>query len=138
MQNPITRTEFDSACSLVDGVSGTVTVKRCTEDGAARRFPNDEYLAYLEWVDNLNAEGTPESPYADLSPANRFERNVGEVMTLLETDGTLYLEGYRTFLAEDKQIAYVLNQYHGMAWIHTGHVTEAVKRKRQRRKNIRD
>lgn len=130
----ISRTDFDHAIDIVDSVSGTVTVTRCVEDGAARHFPNEKYLEYLKWLDSLNREGIPESPYADLSPANRFERNVAEVMILLENDGSLYLGDYRTFIFEDKQIAYVLHQYYGMAWVFTQHVSEAVKRKRSRRK----
>lgn len=132
----ISRSDFDCACDIVDSVSGTVTVTRCVEDGAARRFPNEKYLEYLRWLDSLNRDGIPESPYADLSPANRFERNVSEVMILLENDGSLYLSDYRTFLQEDKQIAYVLHHYYGMAWIFTQHVNEAIKRKRRRIRKI--
>lgn len=133
MENIITRTEFQEACDCVDAVSGTMTITRCIEESTARRFPNDHYLIYLEMIDQLNANGVPDSPYASLTPTHRFERNVSEVMALLESDGTLYLQEYRTFLKEDKQIAFVLNQYYGMAWIMKNHVNEAIIRKRQRR-----
>lgn len=138
MENLISRPEFMHACDLVDSVAGTAAIKRCTEDNAGRYFPTESYLDYLAWLDELNISGTPESPYNDLPPLSRFERGVMEAMGKLEGDGSLYLEDYRMFVSDEKQILFALNRYFGMAWIHDHHVNEAIRRKRQRRKNIRD
>jgi hypothetical protein len=137
MENIISRSEFALACDHVDAVSGTVTVKRCVEDGAARLFPNENYLDYLDWIDDLNREGLSEDAQDELPPIARFEKAVSDVYKRLEKDGSLYLEDYRMFVSEKFQILYALNIHYGMSWVFINHVVEAIARKRQRKhKNI--
>lgn len=131
MENIITRSEFESACDIVDDVSGTASINHCTEEKAARLFPSDPYVEYLRWLEEYLPD--PIDPKLDPAPFV-FERYVKEVMELLEHDGTLYLEGYRSYLFSKTQIRTAINDYMGMAWISDHHVSEAVKRKRSRRK----
>lgn len=129
MNNPVTRAEFLSACQCVDDVSGTMSVKRCIENDTARLFPNDDFLAYLHWLHDMIID---ELPFEQMTPLQRFESGVNDVLEILEPDGTLYLEDYRAYLDSEKQILFAINRHFGMAWIHAPQVHEAIVRKRQR------
>lgn len=124
----ITRTVFQNACNALDDVAGTMSVSRCIEQDAARLFPTDDFVAYLDWLHDLILE---DLPISEMTPCQRYESAVNDVIEVLEPDGTLYLEDYRTYLDSDKQILFAINRHLGMAWIHAPHVREARKRKRQ-------
>lgn len=123
----ITRTVFQNACNAVDDIAGTMSVSRCIEQDAARLFPTDDFMAYLDWLHDLITE---DLPCEDMTPAQRYESAVNDVLEVLEPDSTLYLEDYRTYLDTDKQILFAINRHFGMAWIHAPHVKEARKRRR--------
>lgn len=129
MDNLISRSEFQLGCDLVDSVSGTISITRCTENNAARLFPSDPYLEYLQWLGEYVRD---ENAYLELMPADRlFEVHVNEVLNLLEVDGSLYIPEYRSFLATHLQIRTAINFHLGMSWISDRHIQEAIRRKRQ-------
>lgn len=127
----ITRVQYENACEVIDDVAGTVSVWHKTEDDAARLFPDDEYIAHLRWLADYVRNDFQEIEY---SPKELFERCVMEVVELLDSDGSLYLKQYRSFLFHNQQILFAINRHLGMCWIFDCHVEEAVRRKRSRRK----
>lgn len=126
----ISRAEFEDACHYVDEISGTMAICHTTEEKAARLFPNDDYIQYLEWLRNYIKN---DEFYYELNDAKRrFEAYVNEIVDMLDPDGSLYVQEYRAVLVNEQQILYALNRHFGMAWIFDVHVREAVKRRRQR------
>lgn len=127
----ISRTEFIACCNVLDSVSGTMSVKHCTEQDAARLFPSDEFMEYLRWLDYFNALMVDDTDHAIAPIETRFENGVNEVVTLLDPDGKLYLPEYRTFLEHPHHIRLAIHQYFGKVWLMESQILEAIRRKRQ-------